>query len=85
MILVNLINMPQYLINDVRNKSEFDLAKVDVNFLQTFSFCKRNQFFHSTIGNVILYLVIAIRDILTLIVEIAMVVYSIVAFRNHLN
>jgi hypothetical protein len=85
LIFVNFVNLPQYLINDMREKSEFDQARLNLTILQTFSYCKRNQFFYSTIGNIILYLVIAIRDILTLIVESIAVVYSFVAFRAHLN
>ena len=84
-ILTNLINMPQYFVNSPRNEAEFYEAMNNTQLISSFTYCKKELFFYGRTGNIILYLVTFIRDILTLIIEIIMIIYSIRIFKLYLN
>jgi hypothetical protein len=83
--LTNIINLPQYYVNIIRDESDFYEAMNNSQILSTFTFCKKDVFFYTLSGNIILYLVTFTRDILTLIVQIIMIAYSIRLFKLYLN
>ena len=84
-ILANLINIPQYYVNIIRDESEFYDAMNNTHILSTFTYCRKEVFFYTLNGNITLYLVTFIRDILTLIIEIIMIIYSIRLFKLYLK
>ena len=86
-LLTNIINLPSYLVNNIRKETDFNyiLKTQNQTYLDDFSYCEKNLFFYTNLGSIIIYLTTFIRDILTQIIQITISIYSIYMFKRYLN
>lgn len=82
-IISTLTNLPVYYSYYVKEDEEF---YNDIKYnISTFTYSGRTRFFNSQIGNLITFIQIVIRDILTLIMEIVISSISFYYFRKFNN
>jgi hypothetical protein len=85
LLACSIINLPIFFDLSPRPEPEFQQALTNLTFLDSFSYCSTGQFMSSLYGKITNFIVIFVRDILTLLAEIAISVYSIVLFKQFLN
>jgi hypothetical protein len=76
------LDFPNYITNDQRFDYEFDEAFNNYSILIQFTYCKRNKNVLVTIFPIVS---IIVKDILLLVFEISLAIYSIVLFKNYIK
>jgi hypothetical protein len=79
-----LVSLPFMLTFSIKQEKEFYDAMYNYQQAITFTYCKKEQFFESFSGEIILVLVILIRDIFLLIFELFTSIISIILFNRYL-
>ena len=82
----NLINLPSLFFFSMRTNEELKEAMNDFNLtVKEFTYCKRNPFYQTIYGQLILFIVVLLRDILMLIMEFSISFVSIKYFKDYLG
>ena len=87
-LLTSFVNSPHFFVFDVRAEQEFGLFLKNVTLLMSPSFesyCIKNTLFKTLTGNIILYMVTLVRDVVMILIEITMSIYSIYMFKKYLS
>jgi hypothetical protein len=82
-LLCNLIQAPNYFLFTGRTSGEYALAQKD--YLPNFTYCFREPFFASLLGRMSTIISTLLRDFATLLIEIFLTFYSIIAFKKYLR
>ena len=80
-----VLNSPSYLWNYVISDEEFYQGARDLVNIESFSYCGRSEFVKSNLGGILSLVMIIIRDLLTVIFEIMLNIYSIYYYRMFLQ
>ena len=87
-LLTSFVNSPHFFVFDIRDEKEFALYLENITLLMSPSFesyCIKNSLFKTITGTIILYMVTLIRDLIMILVEIIMSIYSIYMFKKYLS
>jgi hypothetical protein len=79
------VNSPSFLWNYILSDAEFYSQAKDVANLDSFSYCGRTEFIQSNLGGLLSSLMIFVRDIITIILEIVLNIFSVVYYKNFLK
>jgi hypothetical protein len=79
------INSPYFFFLKIQNESTFYEAMTNITLLNSFTYCKREEFFLNGIGRIILYLETFLVDGITTLVEISLTITSIVLFNKFIK
>jgi hypothetical protein len=80
-LICNLINLPSYFLLLPRNQEEEENFIID----EKTSYCDRNTYFIETNGRIFVYIVIILRDVLTISTKIILAIITIRSLRNYLQ
>ena len=80
-----ILDSPAYLWNYVITDEEFYQGARDLENIESFSYCGRSEFVKSNLGGILSLVMIIIRDLLTVIFEIMLNIYSIYYYRMFLQ
>ena len=85
-LICNLINLPYIFYYPPREDKEYEDAMSDFNLSSSnFTYCGRNQFLQTIPGQIILFIVILIRDFMTLLFEFGTSIASIMYFKRYVK
>ena len=85
-LICNLINLPYIFYYPPREDKEYQDAMADFNLSSSnFTYCGRNQFLQTIPGQIILFIVILIRDFVTLLLEFGISIASIMYFKGYVK
>ena len=85
LIICVLVNLISFFFVSPRNDADYKEVMNDYNKIVKFTYCNREGFFSNSPGTIIVVLIIFIRDVLPLIFEIILGLYSIFMFRKFLK
>ena len=84
-ILANLINLSSFFILSSRSNLEYKEAMNNLETLTNFTYCYRQPFFLNQTGRSLVVVTIAFRDIISLLIELLLSIYSIIYFRRYIK
>ena len=84
-IVVNILNMAQFFTFNPRNESDFYLTMNDLEKIQSFAYCIRDNLLTTPYFKIISITVFLIRDVLTLFLEIILSIIAIKTFNRNLT
>ena len=84
-VICNLINSPSFFVASPRNDDYYAEIIVNLDKIKEFTYCKREPFFFTSSGRLIIILVVILRDFVTLIIEICLSIYSFILFKRYLS
>ena len=74
------VNMPLYFWNYVKQDDEFYAGALDVNNLDSFTFCGKTDFYKSLFGKIVSFLSLFIQDGIELLFEISLNTFTIIYY-----
>ena len=80
-----LMNTPYLFHLNLRDQSEFNASITNITILNTFTYCKREIFFSTKIGKIIVYLNIFFLYAFTLLIEVSLTIWLIYSFKKHIK
>ena len=81
--LTALLNSPNIFFFDTKFDSDFEIIKRDYDKLIKFIYCDRNQFFDTLAGQMIIIIIVIIKDIFSLIAEVALNISCFFSFKYY--
>jgi hypothetical protein len=78
-----LLNSPNIFFFDIKFDSDFEAIKYDYNRLIKFVYCDRNNFFDTLVGQMIIVIIVLIKDVCTLIAEIVLNITCFLSFKYY--
>ncbi len=81
----NVVMAPSYFFFSQRSTEEYSNVQTDYRLLINFTYCFREPAVTSWLGRFFLIEIVFIRNLLTLLLQIILSVYSIIAFKNYLD